>query len=246
VRSATLCMGTSASIAALWAHTTSVPLGRHGTATATCRGNSELASIGPQSPIESTTTPNNSGWLVTERHGHLQVKAKRVRVERGWPAAGPRGSAFLPKRLTVRPSRKPAISAKDRSSCAGVKRLGWRGSSRRREPGAGAANHDAGRAAAVALQVIVVSGRCLSRSASGPRPKRCTKSAPWRSRRPVGEAWSRASARWAACSSAQAATGAASVTSASWPARRLVVVRISCLRSLPTIGRHGRGPWLSQ
>jgi hypothetical protein len=57
---------------------------------------------------------------------------------------------------------------------------------------------------------------------------------------PAGrEVWLRVSARWAACSSAQAATGAATVTSASWCGRRLVVVRISCLRSLATTGRDG-------
>src|SRR5919197_3620950 len=51
-------MGTSASIAALWAHTSSVPWRRHGTATATCRGSSEFASIGSRSSIGSSTTSN--------------------------------------------------------------------------------------------------------------------------------------------------------------------------------------------
>jgi hypothetical protein len=71
------------------------------------------------------------------------------------------------------------------------------------------------------LQVPVVTGRCLSRSVSGPRPTRCTKLAPWRSRRLVGEVLSRASARWAACSIAKAATSAATVGSGHG-ARRLV------------------------
>src|SRR5215216_2631463 len=53
-------MGTSASSAALWAHTSSVPRRRHGTATAICRGNSEFASIGSRWSIGSTTTSNGS------------------------------------------------------------------------------------------------------------------------------------------------------------------------------------------
>jgi hypothetical protein len=48
-----------------------------------------------------------------------------------------------------------------------------------------------------------------------PATKRCTKSAPWRSRRLVVEVLSPASARRAACSNAQPAIGAATVTSAS-------------------------------
>jgi hypothetical protein len=46
----------------------------------------------------------------------------------------------------------------------------------------------------LSVPVAVVVGR-RNRSASGPRPHRCTTSAPCRSRLPADEAWSRVSAR---------------------------------------------------
>ena len=46
----------------------------------------------------------------------------------------------------------------------------------------------------LSVPVAVVVGR-RNRSASGPRPHRCTTLAPCRSRLPAGEAWSRVSAR---------------------------------------------------
>jgi hypothetical protein len=82
-------------------------------------------------------------------------------------------------------------------------------------------------------------GRRPSRSDSGPRPKRCTRSAPWRSRRLAGEVLSRASARRAACPSAHAAAGAATMASASRPTRRLV--RYPMVHSL---NAHVRPLWL--
>ena len=71
-----------------------------------------------------------------------------------------------------------------------------------------------------------MAGRRCSRSASGPRLKRCTKSATCRSRLLVGEVVPRASAQRAACSKAQAATGTATVTNTNCRARRLVLVRM--------------------
>jgi hypothetical protein len=73
----------------------------------------------------------------------------------------------------------------------------------------------------VGVTVVEGARRC-SRSASGPRPNRCTKSAPWRRRLLASEAGSRTSARRAACSNAQAATGIATVTNASWRVRRRI------------------------
>ena len=88
--------------------------------------------------------------------------------------------------------------------------------------------------------VAVVAGRRCSRSANGPRLKLCTKLAPWRSRLLVGEVASRASARLAACSRAQAATGTATVTNANCRARRLVLVRMLIPPVVASKSRAGR------
>jgi hypothetical protein len=69
---------------------------------------------------------------------------------------------------------------------------GWAGSSQRRVPEAAAAAQPPwgpvpARPASVAVTVVEGGRRC-SRSASGPRPNRCTKSAPWRRRLLAGDA----------------------------------------------------------
>jgi hypothetical protein len=103
---------------------------------------------------------------------------------------------------------------------------GWAGSSRRPVLDAGAAVQPPcgsvpTRPRSVGVTVVEGARRC-SRSASGPRPNRCTKSAPWRRRLLASEAGSRTSARRAACSNAQAATGIATVTNASCRVRRRI------------------------
>jgi hypothetical protein len=96
-----------------------------------------------------------------KRHGYLQLKAGGAVLN----GVGPRPDAVdwrsYRRWLTIRPSRKPVISAKDRfpvrrrRGCAGLRgRLPGRGSSRSREPGPGAAavaTHGAGRVAAMAV-----------------------------------------------------------------------------------------------
>jgi hypothetical protein len=78
------------------------------------------------------------------------------------------------------------------------------------------------------------------RLASGPRLKRYTKSAPCRSRLLVGEVVPRASARRAACSKAQAATGTATVTNTNCRAPSLVLVRMLMPRFVATKPIAGR------
>jgi hypothetical protein len=41
--------------------------------------------------------PAMGGLWFRKRHGYLQLKAGGAVLSGGWPAAGPRGSAFLPK-----------------------------------------------------------------------------------------------------------------------------------------------------
>jgi hypothetical protein len=41
--------------------------------------------------------PAVGGLWSSKRHGYLQVKAGGSVLSGGWPVAGPRGSAFLPK-----------------------------------------------------------------------------------------------------------------------------------------------------
>jgi hypothetical protein len=136
-----------------------------------------------------------------------------------------RCSTVGPRRvLLVFASSSPA--APDRAWTAVPCPGGWAGSSRRPVLDARAAVQPPWGSVPTrpgSVGVTVVEGaRGCSRSASGPRPNRCTKSAPWRRRLLAGEAGSCTSARRAACSNAQAATGIATVTNASWRVRRRI------------------------
>jgi hypothetical protein len=125
---------------------------------------------------------------------------------------------------------------------------GWAGSSQRRAPDALPAVQAPccwASAWLTSVRVAVVVGR-RNRSASGPRPQCWTNSAPCRSRLLAGEAWSRVSARRAACSNAQVAIGSATVINANCRVRRFILGRIDASPVGSEVSRPGedRRSWV--
>jgi hypothetical protein len=148
---------------------------------ATC-GNGGPHSAEPSIP-DKDEVPGSSPDRLTIQHHRSERRGRRS-------FSGP-CSTFGPRRALLDSASFSSPGAPGRPWTAVPYPGGWAGSSRRRVPEAAAAAQPPWGpvpARPVSVGVTVVEGgRCCSRSASGPRPNRCTKSAPWRRRLLAGD-----------------------------------------------------------